>query len=83
MVFHAKEGNLLRGAFAIAVVAVAYTAVSGVARAASIAPLPAVVRADVGNVTPVYYYHRRYYPYRWHGHYYHHRYHRYGRYHYY
>ena len=62
-------------AFAIAVATVAYTAVSGVTKAASIAPLPTIVTTNAGDITPVYYYRR------WHGHYYHHRYYRHGGYH--
>ena len=54
-------------------------AVSGIAQAAPIAPLPAAVTADTGNLTPVYYYghhyryHSRYHYY--HRHHYHHYYH--------
>jgi hypothetical protein len=53
-------------------------AVSGIAQAAPIAPLPAAVTADAGNLTPVYYghhyrYHSRYHYY--HRHHYHHYYH--------
>jgi hypothetical protein len=70
-------------AFAIAVATAACTAFAGVTKAASIAPLPAAVTTNAGDITPVYYYHGRYYPYRWHGHYYHHRYRRHGRYYYY
>jgi hypothetical protein len=70
-------------AFAIAVATVAYTAVSGVTKAASIAPLPTIVTTNAGDITPVYYYRRHYYPYRWHGRYYHHRYYRHGGYRYY
>jgi hypothetical protein len=61
---------MLRVAFAMAVAAVAYTAVSETTKAAPIAPLPAAVTNDMGNITPVYWYHGRYYRYRWHGHYY-------------
>jgi hypothetical protein len=43
---------------------------------------PLVENKDSG-VVEVYYYHHRYYPYRYHGHYYSHRYYRYGRYRYY
>ena len=43
---------------------------------------PLVENKD-SSVVEVYYYHHRYYPYRYHGHYYSHRYYRYGRYRYY
>jgi hypothetical protein len=36
-------------------------AVSGASRAAPIAPLSSAVTADQGNVTPVYWYHHRWY----------------------
>jgi hypothetical protein len=75
--------SLHKLAFAIAVATVAYATVSGVTKAASIAPLPAAVTSHARDITPAYYYRRHYYPYRWHGHYYHHRYYRHGRYHYY
>ena len=80
MMFHAKDG--IQVAFAIAVAAVVYTAVSGVTKAASIAPLPSAVGTDAGNLTPVHYYRGHYYRYRRHGHYYSHRYYRHGRYYY-
>jgi len=64
----------------ISIVAVAICiAVSGITQAAPIAPLPAAVTTDTGNLMPVYYYrhyhryhsHYRYYhPYHYH-HYYH------------
>jgi hypothetical protein len=73
---------MVRVAFAIAVAAVAYIAASEITQALPIAPLPAEVTTEAGNIIPVYYYRGRYYPYRWHGHYYRHRYYRYGRYHY-
>jgi hypothetical protein len=56
----------------IFIVAVAIsTAVSGISQAAPIAPLPAEVTTDAGNLTPVYYYYRHHY--RHHPHYYYHR----------
>jgi hypothetical protein len=67
---------MIRTVFAVAVAALAVAAVSGATQAAPIVPLPAKVTNDaaIGNVTPVYYYHRHYY----HRHYYHrHYYHRY------
>jgi hypothetical protein len=79
---------MIRVACAVAVAAVACTALSGGAKATSIAPLPAVMTTNIGNIVPAYYWHRRYYPYRWHGGYYryrwhggyyNHRYYRYGR----
>ncbi len=47
--------------FAIALAALACTAVSGASQAAPIAPLPAGVAADAdhGNVTKAWYYHHR------------------------
>jgi hypothetical protein len=55
-------------------------AVSGNAQAAPIAPLPATVAADTGNLTPVYYYGHHY---RYHSHYhYYHRHHYHHYYHY-
>jgi hypothetical protein len=66
-------------------------AVSGVSKAAVVAPLPSAATTETGNVIPAYYYHGHYYRYRWHGayypyhwrgHYYHHRYYRNGRYYY-
>jgi hypothetical protein len=73
---------MIRLGCAIAVAALACMASIGVAEAAPIAPLPSALTNDTGNVTPVYYYHGRYYRYRWHGHYYAHRhwYHRHWRY---
>jgi hypothetical protein len=71
---------MLRIACAVAVAAVAYTAVSGVTKAAPFAQLPAAVTTEAGSIIPVYYWHGRYYRYRWHGHYYRHRYYRYGHY---
>jgi hypothetical protein len=61
----------------IFIVAAAISAsVSGISQAAPIAPLPAAVTADTGNLTPVYYYghHYRYHSrYRYyHRHHYHH-----------
>ena len=65
----------------IFIVAAAISAsVSGISQAAPIAPLPAAVTADTGNLTPVYYYGHHY---RYHSHYryYHrHHYHHYYRY---
>jgi hypothetical protein len=81
--FRAKETNMIRVAFAFGIVAAAYIAGSGSTQALPIAPLPAEITTDAGNIIPVYYYRGRYYPYRWRGHYYRHRYHRYGRYRYY
>jgi hypothetical protein len=90
--FPARETNMIRVAFAIAVAAMAYMAGSGMTQALPIAPLPAEATTDAVNVIPVYYYRGRYYPYRWHGRYYpyrwgggyyRHRYYRYGRYRYY
>jgi len=43
-------------------------AVSGISQATPIAPLPAAVTTDPGNLTPVYYYGHHY---RYHSHYYH------------
>jgi len=74
---------MLRVVLATAVAVVASIVGSDIARAAPIAALPEAVTSETGNVTPAYYYHRRYYPYRWHGHYYGHRYWRYHRWHYY
>ena len=37
-----------------------FRAVSGIAQAAPIAPLPAAVTTDTGNLTPVYYYGHHY-----------------------
>ena len=63
---------MTRVAFAIAA-AVAYTFTPGMITAAPIAPLPEAVTGSTANITPVYYYHGRYYRYRWHGAYYAHR----------
>jgi hypothetical protein len=71
---------MLRVAFVVAVAAAAYIAVPDTTRAAPGAPLPEVTGTDI---TPAYYYHHRYYRYRWHGHYYHHRHWRYHRWYYY
>ena len=70
-----------RAAIFIAAASIA-TAVSGILQAAPIAPLPAGVTTDAGNLTPVYYYrrHYRYYRHHYYHHYRHHYYHR--RYHY-
>jgi len=73
---------MTRVACAIAVAALAYVAVSGVAKAATIAPLPAAVTGKGGDLIPVYYWRGSYYPYRWHGAYYHHRSYRNGGWHY-
>jgi len=70
-----EEEYMIRIACAVAVAAVACTALSGVAKAAAIAPLPAATTTNVGNIVPAYYWHRRYYPYRWHGGYYRYRWH--------
>ncbi len=59
-------------------VAAAAVALSGVSKAAVIAPVPGAATTETGNVIPAYYYHGRYYRYRYHGHYYRH--HRHGRY---
>jgi hypothetical protein len=80
--FPAREANMIRVAIAIAVAAVAYIVTSEITQALPIAPLPAELATEAGNIIPVYYYRGRSYPYRWHGHYYRHRYYRYGRYHY-
>jgi len=70
---------MIRVACAIAIAAVTYAAVSTASNAAPIGPLPAAITTDDAiGITPVYYWHGRYYPYRWHGGYYHHRYYRYG-----
>jgi len=74
---------MIRIAWAIAVATLAYIAVCGVATAASIAPLPAVVASDISNVVPAYYWNGGYYRYRWNGGYYHHRGWRHGRWYYY
>ena len=54
-------------------------AISGISQAAPIAPLPAAVTTDAGNLTPVYYYghHYRYHSHyhHYHPHHYHHYYH--------
>jgi hypothetical protein len=55
------------------------TAVSGISQAAPIAPLPAEVTTDAGNLTPVYYYRHHY---RHHPHYYYHRHYHHYHYHY-
>jgi hypothetical protein len=62
-------------AYAIAIASVAYVAAPGITSAAPIAPLPAEVTTTVSDILPVYYWHRRYYPYRWHGGYYRYRWH--------
>jgi hypothetical protein len=66
-----------RAAIFIAAASIA-TAVSGISQAAPIAPLPAGVTTDAGNLTPVYYYrhHYRYYRHHYYHHYRHHYYHR-------
>ena len=61
-----------RVVFVIAV-AVASAAVCGTSTAAPIAPVPAAITDNTDNVIQAYYYHRHYYPHRWHGHYYGHR----------
>jgi hypothetical protein len=73
---------MLRFALAVAVAATAYSALAENAEAALIAPLQSGVTAGAPGVIPVYYYHGRYYPYRWNGGYYRHRYYRHGRYYY-
>jgi len=72
---------MLRVAFAIAVATAAFTCASDTTKAAPGAPLPAGITGS--DITPVHYYHGRYYRYRWHGHYYHHRYWRHHRWYYY
>jgi hypothetical protein len=87
----AKEDNMTRFLFAIAVAALTAVAISGVSKAAPVAPVQAGVAVNTANIIPAYYYHGRYYryrwnggyyPYYWHGHYYHYRYYRGGRYYY-
>lgn len=57
---------MIRMAFAIAIAALVFAAVSGASHAAPIAPLPAGVASDAGagNITQVYWHHRHY----WHHH---------------
>jgi hypothetical protein len=74
---------MIRAASAVAVATVAYLAASGSTQAVPIAPLPAEITSDAGDIIPVYYYRGRYYPYRWRGHYYRYRHYRHGRWHYY
>ena len=61
--------------------------IASVGREAAAAPVTTASRvtapAHNGNITRIYYYHGRHYPYRYGGHYYRHRYYRYGRWHYY
>jgi hypothetical protein len=57
-------------------------AVSGVAKAMPIAPLPEAATTDISNIIPAYYYRGYHYRYRWHRQYYRHRYYRHGRYYY-
>jgi len=52
---------MFRTVFAMAVAVVALAAVSGTSQSAPIAPLPAGVQSETGNLTPVYYYYHRYY----------------------
>jgi hypothetical protein len=64
--------KMTRTVFAMAVVTPLMVAVSGASRAAPIAPLSSAVTADQGNVTPVYWYHHRWYrhhPHCWRGYY--------------
>ncbi len=64
---------MIRVACAIAVAAMAYTALPAASIAAPISPISAAGTIDAGSVVPVHYWHGHYYRYRWHGHYYHHR----------
>ncbi|HXW19290.1 MAG TPA: hypothetical protein VEK35_02180 [Roseiarcus sp.] len=73
---------MLRFTLVVAVAATACSALAENAQAALIAPLQTGVAAGAPDVIPVYYYHGRYYPYRWNGRYYGHRYYRHGRYYY-
>ena len=77
--------------YAITIVAVSSVPISGVSRAAAIAPVQADVATSTANIIPAYYYHGHYYRYHWHGgyypyyshgHYYRYRYYRHGRYYY-
>ncbi len=52
---------MIRTAFAMAVAALVFVAVSGTSQAAPIAPLPGAASTDAGGVTPVYYYYHPYY----------------------
>ena len=60
---------MIRLTFAVAIVALAFAAVSGNSQAAPIAPLPAGVASDAsgGNITQVYWRHRHWHHWcRWH-----------------
>ena len=59
---------MTRTVFAVAVVTLLMSAVSGTSQAAPIAPLNGVVTADQNNVTPVYWHHHRWYHRRWYRH---------------
>ena len=52
---------MTRTVFAVAVAAMLMSPVSGASQAAPIAPLIGAVTADQSNVTPVYWYHHRWY----------------------
>jgi len=64
---------MTRVACTIAVATIAYMAISGITKAATIAPLPPAATSNANDPVPIYYWHGSYYPYRWHGGYYHHR----------
>jgi hypothetical protein len=55
------ELKMTRVVFAMVVAAILTFAVSGGSQAAPIAPLSSAVTVDQGNVTPVYWYHHRWY----------------------
>jgi hypothetical protein len=61
-----------RALFAIAVAAVVFAAVSGASQSAPIAPLPAAIAHDTGDLTQVWWHHHhfwhRYHWHRWHHH---------------
>ena len=52
---------MTRTVFAMAIATLLMLAVSGTSQAAPIAPLSSAVSADQSNVTPVYWYHHRWY----------------------